>query len=582
MPSSPKNSNLADRKKRESAFEAKSLFEFSKVINSSLDLSFILGDMLLTAMGKMMITKGVVLLRSTNNIFRVATQKGLTNTPQGGEFEIGRPPRTIIFVGRRKSQVDHWIKHLKEDGIRVLFPLVSQSGVLGYVGLGEKIARDSFDDKETTFLQSLFNISATSIENSLLVENLRQTNRRLDLKIQELNTLFELSKEFSAVLDAEKLVKLLIFSLMGQVGVSRYVVFLRDGKSMKVAVSRLDGEFDDERFLKSLAEVDAPGRIGDIKKKGLQLAKQKLEPLGVKAIVPMQIQQELRGVLCLGEKMSREEYSTRDLEFLYSLGNLAIISLENARLFKEAIEKQRLEDELLIAREIQKGLLPSRLPEIEGFEIAATNISSKQVGGDYYDAISLGDSRFVLAIGDVSGKGTPASLLMANLQASIRALVPFSLSMSELTKRVNDLMFENTSSDRFVTFFWGLLDAKKGSLNYVNAGHNYPYLVRADGQMERLEKGGMILGIMSTHVPYEEDTIYLKAGDFLVMFTDGVSEAMNKNGEEYGEPRLEEVLNNVRGKPAQEVLDAIHLDVKRHTGDFSQSDDITLLVLRAC
>jgi sigma-B regulation protein RsbU (phosphoserine phosphatase) len=581
MPSLPKASISADRKKRESAFEVQSLFEFSKVINSSLDLSFILGDMLLTAMGKMMITKGVVLLRSTNNAYRVANQKGLMKTQQGAEFEIARPPRTIIFPGRRKSHAHHWMKHLKQEGITIFFPLISQSGVLGYVGLGEKIARERYSEKEITFLQSLFNISATSIENSLLVENLRQTNRRLDLKIQELNTLFELSKEFSAVLDAEKLVKLLIFSLMGQVGVSRYVVFLRNGKSMKVAVSRLEGEFDDERFLKSLAEVDTPARIGDIKKKNLQSVRQKLEPLGVKAIVPMQIQQELRGVLCLGEKMSREEYTTRDLEFLYSLGNLAIISLENARLFKEAIEKQRLEDELLIAREIQKGLLPSRLPDIPGFEIAATNISSKQVGGDYYDAISLGDSRYVLAIGDVSGKGTPASLLMANLQASIRALVPFNLSMSELTKRVNDLMFENTSSDRFVTFFWGLLDAAKRSLNYVNAGHNHPYLVRGDGEVERLEKGGMILGIMSTLVPYEEGTICLESGDFLVMFTDGVSEAMNKRGEEYSEPRLEEALKSLRGKSAQEILDAIHLDVKTHTGDFPQSDDITLLVLKA-
>jgi sigma-B regulation protein RsbU (phosphoserine phosphatase) len=368
---------------------------------------------------------------------------------------------------------------------------------------------------------------------------------------------------------------------MGQVGVSRYVVFLRDGKSMKVAVSRLDGQFEDERFLKSLAEVHAPARIGDIKKRNLQLVREKLEPLGVKAIVPMQIQQELRGVLCLGEKMSREDYSVRDLEFLYSLGNLAIISLENARLFKEAIEKQRLEDELLIAREIQKGLLPSRLPEIPNFEIAATNISSKQVGGDYYDAISLGNSRSVIAIGDVSGKGTPASLLMANIQASIRALVPFDISMSELTKRVNDLMYENTSSDRFVTFFWGLLDAEKKALTYVNAGHNHPYLVRSDGRMERLEKGGMILGIMSTLIPYEEETVYFNTGDSLVLFTDGVSEAMNKSAEEYGEPRLENVLQNTRGRSAQEILDGIHQDVKKHTGDFPQSDDITLLVLRA-
>jgi sigma-B regulation protein RsbU (phosphoserine phosphatase) len=581
MPQLPKISSPADRRKRESAFELKSLFEFSKVINSSLDLSFVLGDLLLTAMGKMLIAKGVVLLRSRNNVFSVANQKGLANTPQGKEFGIRRPPRSIVRVGRAKGHAYQWVKHLKEDGVAILFPIVSQSDVLGYVGLGEKITKDKFAEKETTFLQSLFNISATSIENSMLVEDLRQTNRRLDLKIQELNTLFELSKEFNAVLDAEKLVKLLIFSLMGQVGVSRYVVFLREGKSMKVAVSRLDGQFEDERFLKSLSEVDSPARISDIKKKNLQSVREKLESLGVKAIVPMQIQQELRGVLCLGEKMSREDYSVRDLEFLYSLGNLAIISLENARLFKEAIEKQRLEDELLIAREIQKGLLPSRLPEIPNFEIAATNISSKQVGGDYYDAISLGNSRYVVAIGDVSGKGTPASLLMANIQASIRALVPFDISMSELTKRVNDLMYENTSSDRFVTFFWGLLDAQKKGLTYVNAGHNHPYLVRSDGRMERLEKGGMILGIMSTLIPYEEETLYFKPGDSLILFTDGVSEAMNRSAEEYGEPRLENVLQNTRGRSAQEILDAIHQDVKKHTGDFPQSDDITLLVLRA-
>jgi sigma-B regulation protein RsbU (phosphoserine phosphatase) len=577
----PKISSLADRKKRESAFELKSLFEFSKVINSSLDLSFVLGDLLLTAMGKMLIAKGVVLLRSRNNVFNVANQKGLANTPQGKEFEIRRPPRSIVRIGKAKGSAYQWVKHLKEEGIAILFPIVSQSDVLGYVGLGEKITKDKFAEKETTFLQSLFNISATSIENSMLVEDLRQTNRRLDLKIQELNTLFELSKEFNAVLDAEKLVKLLIFSLMGQVGVSRYVVFLREGKSMKVAVSRLDGQFEDERFLKSLAEVDTPTRISDIKKKNLLSVREKLESLGVKAIVPMQIQRELRGVLCLGEKMNREEYSVRDLEFLYSLGNLAIISLENARLFKEAIEKQRLEDELLIAREIQKGLLPSRLPEIPYFQIAATNISSKQVGGDYYDAISLGNSRYVIAIGDVSGKGTPASLLMANIQASIRALVPFDISMSELTKRVNDLMYENTSSDRFVTFFWGLLDAEKKGLTYVNAGHNHPYLVRSDGRMERLEKGGMILGIMSTLIPYEEETVYFNSGDSLVLFTDGVSEAMNKSAEEYGERRLENVLQNTRGRSAQEILDAIHQDVKEHTSDFPQSDDITLLVLRA-
>jgi sigma-B regulation protein RsbU (phosphoserine phosphatase) len=581
MPQSTHRLLPTKQQRQESAFELKSLFEFSKVINSSLDLSFILSDMLLTAMGKMMIAKGVVLLRSSNNLYRVASEKGLLGAPVGTEIEILRPPKSILLVKKKLQGHRGWIKRLKEEGVTIFFPLVSQSGVIGIVGLGEKLAKAKFTEKEITFLRSLFNISTTAIENTLLVENLRQTNRKLDLKIQELNTLFELSKEFNAVLDAEKLVKLLIFSLMGQVGVSRYVVFLGNGKRMKVAVSRLDGDFADDAFLRSLSEVSTPLVVSEIRKRSLKPVREKLEPLGVQVVVPMQIQQEVRGVLCLGEKMSRDDYSSRDLEFLYSLGNLAIISLENARLFKEAIEKQRLEDELLIAREIQKGLLPSRLPEIPNFEIAATNISSKQVGGDYYDVIAVGDSRYMLAIGDVSGKGTPASLLMANLQATIRALVPLGLPMSELTKRVNDLIYESTSSDRFITFFWGVFDSAQRTLTYVNAGHNPPYLLHKDGSIDRLEKGGMILGIMSTMIPYEEETVRLHSGDLLVMFTDGVSEAMNRFSEEYGEPRLEKVLRTSLDMSAQEVLDAIHLDVKSHCGDHPQSDDITLLVLKA-
>lgn len=581
MPSLPHNVTSEEERKKESAFELRSLFEFSKVVNSSLDLRFILGAMLLTVMGKMLITKGAVLLRSTNNVFRVASQKGLFTTPAGAGLTIPRPPRAVLWVRKARIRSHPWLKGLRDEGLAVIFPLRSQSGVLGYVGLGEKVTKQKITDKEVTFLESLFNISATAIDKALAIENLRQANRKLDLKIQELNTLFELSKEFNAVLDATKLVKLLIFSIMGQVGVSRYVVFLRDEKSMKVAVSRIDATFDDALFLKSLAEITAPIRIEDIRKKNLKAVKDALEPIGIKAIVPMLIQKEVRGVLCLGDKMSGEEYTARDLEFLYSLGNLAIISLENARLFKEALEKQRLEDELLIAREIQKALLPSQLPELPGFEIVATNIPSKQVGGDYYDVITAGDSRYVLAIGDVSGKGTPASLLMANLQATIRALVPLGLSMSELTKRVNDLIYETTTSDRFVTFFWGLFDASNGNLTYVNAGHDPPYLLRADGRIERLEKGGMILGIIRTMIPYEEETIQLRPGDLLVMFTDGVSEAMNESGEEYGEPRLEKVLKENANKPAQEVLDAIHRDVRNYCGDQPQSDDITLLVLKA-
>lgn len=580
MSSSKNISTISRQQQHVSAFELSSLLEFSKVINSSLDLKFILGNVLLTIMGKMLVAKGMVLLKSKEKTFRVENVKGFSQNIVGKEIAIYKILKHPLLIEKVKSKLFPWVSFFKKLEIRIVLPLLSQGEVLGFVGLGNKINKAKFLQQEKQFLQSVTNLAATSIAKILVIEELRQVNRKLDRKVQELNTLFELSKEFNAVLDSEKLVKLLIFSLMGQIGVSKYVVFLKSDGQMRQVVSRVDRPFTDEIFLKYLCDVSSPVQVKELGKKSMKGLKETFQKCGMQVLVPMQIQAETKGVICLGEKLNREPYTQTDLEFLYSLGNLAIISLENARLFKETLEKQRLEEELLIAREIQKGLLPSKLPELPNFEIAAINVSSKQVGGDYYDVIPRGDNKFIIAIGDVSGKGTPASLLMANLQASIHALVPLGLSLSELTKRANDLMYQNTSPDRFVTFFWGILDTREKTFTYVNAGHNQPYWFRRDGMMKRLEKGGMILGVMPTMVPYEEETLHLQANDVIVMFTDGVSEAMNEQGEDFGEERLEKVIKDSLYSSAFELMDKIQFTVKAYCQRASQSDDITLVVLK--
>lgn len=349
---------------------------------------------------------------------------------------------------------------------------------------------------------------------------------------------------------------------------------------MKIAASRVDGPLPQPELLSVLTKVKVPVRVDDMIVTGTIDPRPVLSSLDLHAVVPMALQGQTRGVVALGEKLNREQFAPEDFEFLSALGSLAIISLENARLFKEAIEKQRMEDELLIARDIQKGLLPSVLPVIPGIDIAAANFSSKQVGGDYYDVVPLDGDRLIIAIGDVSGKGTPAALLMANIQATIRALVPLNLPLSELTARVNNLMCQNTGGDKFVTFFWGALDHRSRTLRYVNAGHNPPYLWRRDGTVERLDKGGMILGVMETMIPYEEGGVAFGEGDMLVLFTDGVSEAMNPAAQEYGEPRLEAMLSRAGDRDARSLIESIHRDIQAHAAGAAQSDDITMMVVR--
>jgi sigma-B regulation protein RsbU (phosphoserine phosphatase) len=363
--------------------------------------------------------------------------------------------------------------------------------------------------------------------------------------------------------------------------VSRYLICLRDGADLRVMASRIDGPAPQNELLTQLLKQKTAVTLAEMPVRGKVDPREPLERLGLQVLVPMEIQGETRGLVLLGEKLSKAPFTAGDLSFLSSLGNLAVIALENARLFREAIEKQKMEDDLLLAREIQKGLLPSILPEVPGIELAADNVSSRQVGGDYYDVIALGGNRYVIAIGDVSGKGSPASLLMANLQATIRALVPLELSLSELTGRVNDLMCENTGGDKFVTFFWGILDAGARTLVYVNAGHNPPYHLSRDGQVHRLDRGGMILGVLKTSVPYEQGKIHLAEGDILVLFTDGVSEAMNSAGVEYGEERLETILRAGAASTSQDLMRAIQKDVRSYAAEAAQSDDITLMVVRS-
>ncbi len=567
---------------RQTSLDILPLFEFSNVVNSSLDLTFILDTVLLTVMGKLLVSKGLVLLRKGRHDFEVIAKKGIEQLSVGQRFLVERPITTTTFLEKLRSKMGEWLAALSLTGLELVVPVVSQKKVVGYVVIGSRLSGKKYTTADKQLLQSLVNLSGSAIEKAIIIEQLKETNRKLDHKFQELNTLFDLSKEFNVGLDVSKVVRLMTFALLGQIGVHHYAICLKTDEGNQFIVSKLEHEVNLNASLQVFCDLKKAELIEDLlKQKKMREAAFVLHQAGITALIPMHIQNQTKGLVMLGPRLRGERYSAADLEFLYSMGNLAIISIENARLFKETLEKQRLEDELKIAREIQQGLLPDQLPVMTGFEIAGINIPSLQVGGDYYDVIQHSENDFVVAIGDVSGKGTPAALLMAGVQAVLRTIAPLHLPLPEATGRMNELICMNTHGGKFITFFWGVLETKTATLHYVNAGHNPPLLIRHDGSVEKLEDGGLILGIMKNVAPYKEGACRFEHGDVLVMYTDGVSEAMNPENVDFSEEALQQTAIDARNSSAKEIIATIQRALEHHTKGSPQSDDITMVVLKA-
>jgi sigma-B regulation protein RsbU (phosphoserine phosphatase) len=566
----------ADRTRR---FDLRALYESSQLLSASLDLDFILNNLLLTLMSKLFVTRGCVLIRREPAAYHVvAASKGFAALKTDQELDLGDFSPDDLVMDAEIPDV------LAEHKVALVAPVRFGGTEIGLAAMGGKATREDFNKHELEFVKSLVNMSSSAINNSMVVEELRRTNRNLDNKIQQLNTLFDISKEFNATVDRARLIKLLSFALMGQMMVRKHIFVLRrkvedeeegsDGYDVQVVSRKGVGEEVTPDFLRQLCSIE-----GNVVVENGQASDHWLKQHGYVLALPIKHQGETCGMLCLGPKLSGT-YQPGEIEFLTALANLAFVSIQNSYLVEEQIEKERLEEEMRLARVIQEGLQPSELPSLPGVDIAMLALPSRHVAGDYTDVIELDENRILMAIGDVTGKGMPASLLMSNLQASLRTLVPLEIPLSEATGHINRVICDNTGFDKFITYFHGVFDSRDLTFHYVNAGHNPPMLIHADGAMEELEKGGLLLGVMKG-MPYERGDVVLQSGDVLAMFTDGVTEAMSPEGEEFEEHRLEAVLRESRELSAQGVLDAVRAAIISWTGSATAlSDDLTMLVLK--
>jgi len=315
-----------------------------------------------------------------------------------------------------------------------------------------------------------------------------------------------------------------------------------------------------------------------------------LKALHAQLLLPVGAKKKLMGLLSLGPKLSEEPYSQTDLQLLRSVALHTGLALENSRLTKavaeEAAKRERLNREIEIAREVQERLFPQRLPVIAGIDYSGACRPALGVGGDYYDFLTLPNGDLGIAIGDVSGKGIAAALLMASLQASLRgqALMGHA-DLAQLMANVNQLVYDATPINRYATFFYGQYRRESRVFIYVNAGHNAPLVLRHtnDGAVHviRLDTGGPVVGLFP-NAPYQQGSLVMEPGDIFVGFTDGISEAMNKQDEEWGEERLIPAVARNADRSASEMIPALMEEADRFASGAPQHDDMTLVVVKMC
>jgi sigma-B regulation protein RsbU (phosphoserine phosphatase) len=289
------------------------------------------------------------------------------------------------------------------------------------------------------------------------------------------------------------------------------------------------------------------------------------------------VAEEIIGVLYLDSRERGALRSASSVAALDTLSAEAALAIENARLYREALDKAKFEQELKVAASIQQALLPAGNRQGAFFSAAAASVACRAVGGDFYDYVDLPGGGFGFIVGDVAGKGSPAALLAAAVLGMFSAEATYQATAAPLMTRLNHGLFRRAIEARFLTSFYGML-GPDGSLMYCNAGHNAPMVVSASG-VRRLETGGVVLGLFE-HASYDEETIRLQPGDLLVSFSDGVSEAMNEEGEEFSDERLIACVSANLGKSPSEVLDALFADVKAFCAGADQSDDITAVLVR--
>ena len=446
------------------------------------------------------------------------------------------------------------------------------------VGVLEIASKSQLDEKTRSWLELVLRYAEVALESS---------ERRS--AVIELSTIVEATKRLNSTLDLAELLNIILGLTTRYSGAERGTVFLVDRDKEEIwSLVGLGLEQHEIRLPITKGIAGWVAQHGEMVNLPDAYADPRFE-----SEVDLRLGYRTRSLLCLPIRNKAGEtigvlqllnkktgpFSRADENMLEAISDHVALALENAQLHREMVHKQRMERDLALARSIQMGLLPEAPPKLPGFDIAVSNRMSLEAGGDYYDFIQLAPDTMLAVVADVEGKGVGSAMVMANLQATLHALIAHLHSLERLVESLNDMMLADTRGQKYMTMFVALLDQPRRTLHYVNAGHVPPAVVRANGTVDYLREGGMVVGMFPS-VKFDRGHVRMEPGDIFVACTDGITEAMNSQDDEYGSQRLIDLVARERSLPAAEIVQSVLTEVDHFSRGGTHEDDRVILIMK--
>lgn len=569
------------------------LIEASHILNSDLELQQLLKNVLRILTDYLNAEASAIYL--TN--YGAGEPELFTFSVDGNVINRPRPPAEGIGVAARiiETQQPILINDFNaEEALKccvdeklglssrnlIATPIFHKEQLLGVIEVANKKGGSDFGETDLTIMKALSEQIGLAVSNAELIRNLRKKNI-------ENQSLYEVGKLLSGKLELEELLQIIIeqvFNLVKARLATIYLVDPRDGSIREVVSMGVPPDYESKLTMKI-----GEGITGWVAKTGQSavinnVAENRhyvplLPETKSEIAVPLLTRGKVIGVFNV-ESDQLNAYSKEDLELLETFASQAAISIERTLLYTQSLQQKAFKDELDIARRIQQTFLPKSGPQFHDYDIAGLNIPSEAVGGDYYDFINIVDNQCGVAIGDVSGKGIGAALIMATFRASLKAEIRNNFAIRTILGKVNGLLYESIERENYVTAVYGVLDIRNHIFTYSNAGHPSPLLFKANRDIQELTCGGYAIGMFANSV-YEEASIYLGRDDILLLYTDGVTEAQNERGEEFGVKRLREVVQQSRKESANKILQNIVESVNQFRESNSESDDLTMILIKS-